>query len=111
MVSGCSLTTFGDAFSCTNHDSDNNGLWTSLVVGAQALRYHVTKAADAAAEAWRYYDGMRLLNRITGIKGLIGRSAVDPNHTHGAGGKWTPSTVAAYKGWTWKADASSDEVV
>ena len=96
---------------CINGDSDNNGLWTSLVVAAEVFRYVATNDSDAAALAWHYYDGMRLLHRITGINGLIARSAVAPNETHSGGGLWTPSTVPQYAGWTWKADASSDEVV
>jgi hypothetical protein len=71
LVSDCSLTSFGDASTCTNHDSDNNGLWTSLVVAAEVLRYVATNDSEAAAAAWHYYDGMKLLNRITGIKVVL----------------------------------------
>ncbi len=38
----CFLDTFGNIPSCLNHDNDNNGLWTSLVVAAEAFRYAVT---------------------------------------------------------------------
>ena len=27
---GCSLSTWGDASSCVDHDEDNDGLWTSV---------------------------------------------------------------------------------
>ncbi len=39
-------------------------------------------------------------------QGLIARSYVTPNETHGGGGLWTPSTAQGYENWTWKADAS-----
>ena len=68
MVSGCGLGSFGDTAVCVNGDDDNNGLWTSLVVAANALRFVSTGEEEAAALAWHYYDGMRLLNEITGIK-------------------------------------------
>jgi hypothetical protein len=45
------------------------------------------------------------------VQGLIARSAVDPSETHSGGGEWVPSSVPEYAGWTWKADASNDEVV
>jgi hypothetical protein len=71
LVADCSLTSFGDTATCTNHDTDNNGLWTSLVVAAEVLRYVATNDSEAAAAAWHYYDGMKLLNRITGIKVVL----------------------------------------
>lgn len=111
LVDGSSCSQFGDPSQCTTGDSDNNGLWTSLVATANALRFAVTQEPEAAELAWHYYGGMKLLNRITGIRGLIARSAVSPNETHSGGGKWTNSTVPEYAGWQWKADASSDEVV
>ncbi len=41
---------------------------------------------------------------------MFGRSFVVPNETHSGGGLWTPSTAPGFEGWTWKADASSDEL-
>ena len=107
----CSLAAFGDIPSCVNQDSDNNALWTSLVVAAEAFRYAVTGAQDAYNNATSYFQGMRLLNTLTGIKGLMARSFVTPNETHSPGGTWHNSTVPGYEGWMWKGDTSSDEVV
>lgn len=109
LVGDCSLGSFGNLSSFAGHDDDNNGLWTSLVVGALALKHAVTGDADAKALAEHYHGGMRLLNDITGIKGLMARSAVAPGESHQSG-HWHPSTVEKYKGWTWKGDTSSDEV-
>lgn len=41
----------------------------------------------------------------------MARTAVAPNETHASDGLWTYSTVPEYKGWMWKADTSSDEVI
>ena len=118
--------------------------WTSLVVAAEVFRYVATQSPAAAANVWQYFNGMRTLNDITGIKvrlhvgthvvyvgaplvrcpvwfilrtlpcpreqGLFGRSYITPNETHTPGGLWTPSTAPGFEGWTWKADASSDEL-
>ena len=39
LIASCGLASFGNYSSCHNADSDNNGLWTSLVVAAEAMRY------------------------------------------------------------------------
>lgn len=101
LVSGCTLPAFGDLSTCTNHDDDNNGLWTSVVVAAEAYRFAATGDPAARDAALHYYGGMRLLNEITGIPGLMARSAVQPGETHGDG-QWHPSTVPKYAGWQWK---------
>lgn len=38
LSADCSLPHFGDPSDCVNHDDDNNGLWTSLLVAANAFR-------------------------------------------------------------------------
>ena len=42
--------------------------WTSLVVAAEVFRYVATQSPAAAANVWQYFNGMRTLNDITGIK-------------------------------------------
>ncbi len=66
---------------CTNGDDDNNGLWTSLVVAAEVFRFLVTGDPRAHDAAVHYFNGMKLLNEITGIPGLMARSAVRPGAT------------------------------
>ena len=39
LIASCGLASFGNYSSCHNADDDNNGLWTSLVVAAEAMRY------------------------------------------------------------------------
>ena len=110
MTSDCSLLEFGNFTSCTNHPSDNNGLWTSLVVAAEAMRWAVTKDPTAAEAALAYLQGMHLLVQVTGVNGLMARSAVSPGESTGPGGTWHNSTAPGLEGWQWKGDTSSDEV-
>ena len=51
---------------------------------------------------------LQLLNEVTGVRGLMARSAVRWNESHSSGGEWHNST--AMPGWVWKGDTSSDEV-
>ena len=79
LVSGCNLVGFGNSADCVNGDDDNNGLWTSLVVAAEVFHYVATNDPAAADLAWHYYDGMRLLNRITGIRvGAVSGRGIPP---------------------------------
>lgn len=108
LIAECSLASFGNLSSCTNGASDNNGLWTSLVVGAECFRYAVTGDAEAQLAATHHFNAMKYLNDLTGIKGLFGRSFILEGQPTG-GGTWHNSTV--FPGWEWKGDTSSDEVV
>lgn len=84
LVSECGLPSFGNvtAPNCLDGkgqvDDDNNGLWTSLVVGAEYFRYRVTGSAEAATSAAAYLAGMQRLHNITGIPGLYARSLCGP---------------------------------
>jgi hypothetical protein len=69
LVSGCDLTKYADLTTCTNHDNDNDGLWTSIIAGAEAFRFAVTKDPLAQAEALRFFSGLQLLNNVTGKPG------------------------------------------
>lgn len=74
LTSECSLPTFGNLTDCADGrgqgNNDNNGLWTSLVVGAEYFRFHATNNASASASAAHFLDGMRRLHNVTGIPGL-----------------------------------------
>jgi hypothetical protein len=120
MISGCDMPGFGDLSSCQTRDDDNNGLWTSLMTVAMYMKHAVTGVAGDADAASRWFDGMVLLNNVTGKRGLMGRSCCAPdtfNKTCAKGTwihdneKWHPSANKDYEGWWWKGDTSSDEVV
>jgi hypothetical protein len=88
--------------------SDNDGLWTSLYVAAEAFRYGVTGDEAAKKNARRSLEALMFLERVTGISGFAARSILpiddDPNKYRG---QWHRS---ADNRWWWKSDTSSDEV-
>jgi hypothetical protein len=88
--------------------SDNDGLWTSLYVAAEAFRYAVTGDENAKKNARRSLEALMFLERITGIPGFAARRVVpiadDPKRY---GGEWHRSADGK---WWWKGDTSSDEV-
>ena len=112
MSGDCDLLQFGNYSSCVHHGaiSDNNGLWTALVVVAEAMRFATTGEAAAANAAASFLQGMHLLVKVTGVHGLMGRSAIAPGETHAPGSTYHNSSTPGLQGWQWKGDASSDEV-
>jgi hypothetical protein len=91
----------------SQYHNDNDGLWTSIYVAAEAFRYAVTGDAAAKRNARRSLEALMLLERVSGIPGFAARSiwpASEPKPTHG---EWHPSADGR---WWWKGDTSSDEV-
>lgn len=92
----------------TQYTSDNDGLWTSMYVAAEAFRYGATGDASAKANARRSLEALMFLHDITGISGFAARSIVpiddDPKRY---GGEWHKSADGR---WWWKGDTSSDEL-
>ncbi len=91
-------------------DSDNDGLWTSMYLGAEIFRYAVTKEADALQNCRESLDAMERLYSINPIAGFPARSfersgfiqqLADPD-------RWQHSPN---KEWDWKATTSSDEAI
>lgn len=124
LVADCGLTNFVSN-SCSPHTTANDGLWTSLVLGSELFRYHVTQSSDAQEKFLRQFAGMKFLNdvsavsiycrisctwmcmkQVTGIPGLMARSVVRDSVAV-SGGIWYESTTKL--GWKWNADTSSDE--
>ena len=90
------------------YTNDNDGLWTSYYVAAEAFRYAVTGDPQAKINARRSLEALMFLERITGIPGFAARSIIpidDDSHKHG--GEWHRSADGK---WWWKGDTSSDEV-
>ena len=104
--------------------SDNDGLWTSMYVAAQALRYAATKDPAAREEGGRSLNALLDLERLSGIPGFPARAMVtdeeiaagvrgyDPEgkvHAIGETAKvWYRSP--ARPGLWCKGDTSSDEL-
>ena len=95
----------------TQPSSDNDGLWTSLYVAAEAFRYGATGDPKARENAWNSLKTLMFLERVTGIPGFAARSFLPgegPNPQAIYGGLWYRSGDGR---WWWKGDTSSDEIV
>ncbi len=109
LVAESDLTVPGDLSSNKMRDDDNDGLWTSIYVGAECFRYAVTHDEDARKRAIHSFSAMERLVKITGIPGFPARSFIPAkDYFPGKGGEWhlTPDGK-----WYWKGDTSSDEIV
>lgn len=91
-------------------DSDNDGLWTSMYLGAEIFRYAVTKSDDALQNCLESLDAMERLYTITSIPGFPARSferrgnkdrLSDPD-------RWQHASDPE---WDWKSTTSSDEAI
>lgn len=92
----------------TQHDDDNDGLWTSLYVAAEAFRFGVTADPSAKANAWQSLKALMFLEQVTGISGFCARSFLPSSEPKPRGGEWYKSADSK---WWWKGDTSSDELV
>lgn len=110
MIASTNLKEPGNIATGTVQSSnDNDGLWTTLYIAAEAFRFGVTGDPEAKKNARQSLEALMFLERVTGIPGFAARSIIpyaeDPKRH---GGEWHPS---ADKRWWWKGDTSSDEVV
>ena len=82
LTAECGLPSPGNITDCFGGrgqtDNDNNGLWTSLVVGAEYFRFAVTKSDEAAKSAAHFLAGMQRLHDVTNTPGLYARSLCEP---------------------------------
>ena len=109
-----SLTTPGDLSTAVLHDTDNDGLWTSMYLAGELFRYGATKSEDALQNSYEAFEAMERLTEISGIKGFPARtyeidgyqsSDTDPN---------MPEDQKIWRltedgRWRWKSTTSSDE--
>jgi len=102
--------TTGDLSTGYLSDSDNDGLWTSMYLGAEVFRYAVTRTADALTNISESLDAMERLYTINPVPGFPSRSferrgfiksLSDPE-------RWQHAPDPE---WDWKATTSSDEAI
>ena len=83
LVTSCQLQHFATLQNCTKTDSDNDGLWTGLVLAAQLFRSHIAASEaereDARMKSSTFLRGILNLNRITGKRGFMARSLFSPS--------------------------------
>ncbi|GMH63048.1 hypothetical protein TrST_g9923 [Triparma strigata] len=100
-----------------SHDSNNDGLWTSLVLVSSLLEASLTSSAAASDSASYFLRGLTLLNEVPNSPGFFARSVCAPEEwgvtcgNQDAGGDWNVSTHPDYQNWFYKSDTSSDEAV
>jgi hypothetical protein len=135
FVDSVRLPAPGDLSRVEQHDSDNDGLWTSMYGAGQAFAFAVTKDPAHRERAVRAFEAMRFLRTVTisgshvPPPGFVARTVVpvggrDPNLAEGAafnaarqkkGDRLWKSLeprwpLSADGKWYWKADTSSDEL-
>ncbi len=115
-VTECYFNKKDDMDSWKVQDNDNDGLWTSIYLGAKCFEYAVTKDPEAKRLAKLHFDFMARLETASGLPGYVARSVrpdtFDPagheHYNYKGGGEWHESK--SEPGWQWKSDTSSDEL-
>jgi len=97
----------GDVSTGSLEDSDNDGLWTSMYMGAEVFRYAVTKSEDALQNLRESMEAMERLYTINGVKGFPSRSFERRGYKY----EDKPWRRAAHPEWDWKSTTSSDEAI
>jgi hypothetical protein len=88
-------------------DSDNDGLWTSMYLGAEVFRYAVTKSEDALQNIRESMEAMERLYTINKVKGFPSRSFERRGYKYDD----EPWRRADHPEWDWKSTTSSDEAI
>ncbi|HEV7381022.1 MAG TPA: hypothetical protein VGN64_14580, partial [Dyadobacter sp.] len=91
-------------------DSDNDGLWTSMYLGAEIFRYAVTKDSSALQNCRESMEAMERLYSVNPVPGFPARSFERAGHVNELGDSefWQQSPE---KEWVWKSTTSSDEAI
>ena len=88
-------------------DSDNDGLWTSMYLGAEVFRYTVTKSDEALENIRESMDAMERLYTINSVKGFPSRSFERTGYKY----EDKPWRRTSDPEWDWKSTTSSDEAI
>ncbi len=99
--------TDGDLSTGSMEDSDNDGLWTTMYMGAEVFRYAVTKSEDALQNLTESMEAMERLYTINGVKGFPSRSFERRGYKYHD----KPWRRADHPEWDWKSTTSSDEAI
>jgi hypothetical protein len=125
----------GDPSEWTQHDSDNDGLWTAMYGAGECFAAAATGSEDARRRAIAAFEALRFLGTVTqggahpAPRGFVARSILpasgpDPNRADSVEHDrqmretrdrlWKTLTprwpLSADGKWYWKADTSSDEL-
>ena len=98
----------GDLTTGSLEDSDNDGLWTSMYLGAEVFRYATTKSPEALENCRESLDAMERLYTVNPLKGFPSRSFERKGYAVSDKQVWK---VAKDTQWVWKSTTSSDEAI
>ena len=98
----------GDVTTGQLEDSDNDGLWTSMYLAAEAFRYAVTKEEDALQNVRESLEAMEREYTVNGLNsGFPSRSFERRGYKYND----KPWRRAPDSEWDWKSTTSSDEAI
>ncbi|MEO5997759.1 MAG: hypothetical protein ABIN89_13550 [Chitinophagaceae bacterium] len=103
-----SRMTNGDPDTGILEDSDNDGLWTSMYLGAEVFRYAVTRSPEALKNCRESFDAMERLYTINPVKGFPARSFERRGYESADKDLWRKAEDPQ---WDWKSTTSSDEAI
>lgn len=98
----------GDISTGSVEDSDNDGLWTSMYLGAEAFRYVVTHSPEALQNCRESLDAMERLYTVNSLKGFPSRSFERRGYAASDTQVWKRAPDPE---WDWKSTTSSDEAI
>src|SRR5258708_166762 len=98
----------GDLSTGSLEDSDNDGLWTSMYLGAEVFRYAATRSPEALQNCRESLHAMDRLYTVNSLKGLPSRSFERRGYASADTQVWKH---AAHPEWDWKSTTSSDEAI
>jgi hypothetical protein len=98
----------GDLSTGSLEDSDNDGLWTSMYLGAEVFRYAATRSPEALQNCRESLDAMERLYTVNSLKGFPSRSFERRGYASADTQVWKH---AAHPEWDWKSTTSSDEAI
>jgi hypothetical protein len=98
----------GDVTTGSLEDSDNDGLWTSMYLGAEAFRYAATHSPEALQNCRESIDAMERLFTVNGIEGFPSRSYERRGFEQADTMVWKRAKDVE---WDWKSTTSSDEAI
>jgi hypothetical protein len=97
----------GNVASGSVEDSDNDGLWTSMYLAAEAFRYAVTGSDEALQNVSESLDAMARLYTINQVAGFPSRSFERRGYKDDDKA-WRRADDPE---WDWKSTTSSDEAI
>ena len=98
----------GDVNTGSLEDSDNDGLWTSMYLGAEVFRYAATKSPEALQNCKESLDALERLYSITSLKSFPSRSFERRGYEVSDKEVWKNAEDPE---WNWKSTTSSDEAI